>query len=123
MTLSLSKKNVHSLIAMTLAMVSMISPADAQTSSTTCTSSSPQCCWVKRSWQLMGKDNLVDPTHRTACCYYLVSSTGTTTTQRSGISGVSCTSTGIVTRIRWGSNGLKGSIPTELANLRDLELL
>jgi len=31
MTLSLSKKNVHSAIAMTLTMISLISPADAQT--------------------------------------------------------------------------------------------
>ena len=65
----------------------------------------------------------VSPTHRTACCYYLVSSTGTTTTQASGIPGVRCTSTGIVIGITWNSQSLQGSIPTELSNLRNLKTL
>ena len=64
MTISLSKK-APSLMAMTLAMVSMIPPADAQTSSTSCTSTSPQCCWVKRSWELMGKTTSVSSTSAT----------------------------------------------------------
>ena len=53
MAISHSKKFPSGIIAMTLAI--LISPADAQTSSTSCTSTSPQCCWVKRSWDLMGK--------------------------------------------------------------------
>ena len=118
-----SKKNVPSLIAMSLAMVPLIAPAQAQTSSTSCTSTSPQCCWVKRSWELMGKTTSVSATHATACCYYLVSSTGTTTTQTSGIPGVTCNSTGIVTEINWFAQGLQGSIPADLSNLKDLTTL
>ncbi len=37
-----------------MTLASLISPADAQTV-VSCTSTSPQCCWVKRSWDLMGK--------------------------------------------------------------------
>jgi hypothetical protein len=117
MTISISKK-APSLIALTLAI--LISPADSQTSSTTCSSTSPQCCWVKRSWELMGKTTSVSSTSATAYCNYVVSSTGTTTTQSSGIPGVYCTSTGIVTEIRWGSQSLRNSIPSSLANLRSL---
>jgi len=120
MTLSLSKKNVHTLIAMTLAI--LISPADAQTSSTICSSTSPGCCWVKRSWQLMGKTTAVSSTSSTACCYYVVSSTGTTT-QTTGISGVNCTSTGIVTQLIWSIKGLQGPIPSSLGNLKALTRL
>jgi len=120
---NLSKKNAPSVMAMTLAMASMISPADAQTSSTTCSSTSPQCCWVKRSWQLMGKTTSVSSTSSTACCYYVVSSTGTTTTQTSGILGVNCTSTGIVTEIKWQRQALRNSFPTELSNLVNLTRL
>jgi hypothetical protein len=111
-------KNAPSLMAMTLAI--LISPADAQTSSTTCKSTSPHCCWVKRSWQLMGRTTSVSPTKSTACCYYLVSSTGTATIQNSGIPGVACNSNGIVTQIMWHDQGLIYSIPTELENLRNL---
>ena len=113
--------NAPSIIAMTLAI--LIPPADAQTSSTICSSTSPQCCWVKRSWQLMGKTTSVSSTSSTACCYYLVSSTGTTTTQTSGIPGVNCTSTGKVTEIKWNGQGLKYSFPTELSKLVDLTKL
>jgi hypothetical protein len=118
MPISISKKNVLSVIAMTLTMVSMISPAHAQTSSTTCTSTSPQCCFVKRSWELMGKTTLVSSTSATACCFYLGS-----TTQRDGIPGVKCTSTGIVTEINWSGKAFRGSIPTELGNLVELTKL
>ncbi len=108
MTAPLSKKNVPSLIAMSLAI--LISPAQAQTSSTICTSSSPQCCWVVESLKKMGKTTSLDPTSSTACCEYLGS-----TTQTSGIPGVKCTSTGIVTWIGWLSKSLQGSIPAELS--------
>ena len=115
--------NPPSVIAMTLAMASMISPADAQTSSTTCSSTSkktpsPQCCWVKRSWELMGQTTSVSSTSSTACCYYLGS-----TTQTSGIPGIYCSSDGIVTKIHWGLKSLRYSIPTELSNLKNLQMM
>ena len=115
MPLSISK-NTPSVIAIILAI--LISPADAQTSSTTCTFSSPQCCWVKRSWQLMGRPTSVSPLSATACCKMLGS-----TTQSSAIPGVHCTSTGNVTRIDWDNRGLKHSIPAELSNLVNLQFL
>ena len=116
MPISISKKNVPSIIAMTLAI--LISPADAQTSSTACISTSPQCCWVIRSWELMGKTTSVSSTNATACCNDLGS-----TTQTTGISGVTCTSTGIVTKINWGFESLQGSIPFELSKLVNLQTL
>ena len=123
MTLFISK-NVPSLMAMTLGMVSMIAPADAQTSSTICDSSSPECCWVVLSWQKMGKtyQSSVSSPSRTACCNTIVSSNGKTT-QNIGIPGVTCTSAGIVTEINWMSQGLNGSIPTSLGNLPNLQSL
>jgi hypothetical protein len=102
---------------MTLAI--LISPA----SSTTCYSTSPQCCWVKRSWELMGKTTSVDPTSPTACCNYVVSSTGTTIIQNSGIPGVWCTSTGTVTEIYWSGQSLQGRIPSKLESLVNLQYL
>jgi len=121
MTLSLLK-NVPSLLAMSLAIVStLISPAQAQT---TCTSSSPECCWVKRSWQLMGETTSVSSTNATACCNYLDLTTQILlTTQTSGIPGVYCTSTGNVTGIMWWSESLQGSIPADLSNLVNLQSL
>jgi hypothetical protein len=116
MAISLSKKVPSGIMAMTLAI--LISPADSQTSSTTCTSTSPQCCWVKRSWELMGKTTSVSSTSATACCNYVVSKT-----QRSGIPGVRCTSTGIVTEINWWDLGLVNSIPAELFSLTNLTVL
>jgi len=76
---------------------------------------SPECSSVVESWKKMGKTTPVSATSATACCYYLGS-----TTQTSGIPGVRCTSTGIVTEINWGSQGLQGSIPTELGSLPKL---
>jgi hypothetical protein len=115
MTLSLLK-DVPSLLVMSLAIVStLISPAQAQT---TCTSSSPECCWVVLSWQLMGKTTSVSSTSATDCCRYLGS-----TSQTSGILGVTCTSTGIVTEINWYDQGLQGPTPAELSNLVNLQRL
>ena len=88
-----------------------------------CTSSSPECCWVIRSWQNMGKITSATSTNATACCSTLVSSTGTTTTQTSGILGVTCSSTGIVTEIKWHDQRFVGSIPPELWNLTNLQHL
>jgi hypothetical protein len=64
----------------------------------------------------MGKTTLVDHTNATACCKTLGS-----TTQTSGITGVTCTSTGQVTKISWPFAGLSGSIPPEIGNLVNLE--
>jgi Leucine-rich repeat (LRR) protein len=113
MPLYLSKKNVPSLLAMSLTMVTLMVPADAQTVS--CTSTSPECCWVVLSWQKMGKTTSVDPNSATACCDSLGS------TQTSGISVVTCTSTGFVTRLTWSDQSLQGSIPPELENLKNLQ--
>jgi hypothetical protein len=125
MLISLPKKNVPSVIenvpsviAMTLTMVTLMIPADAQTVS--CTPTSPECCWVIRSWQKMGNTTSASPFSATACCNTLVSSTGTKTTQNSGIPGVNCTSTGNVTQITWGDLWLRGPIPIEIGNLKNL---
>ena len=88
------------------------------TAATTCTSASPECCWVVENWKKMGKTTSVDPTSATACCNYLG-----LTTQTSGIPGVTCTSTGIVTEINWASQSLKDSIPSSLTNLKNLQVL
>ncbi len=66
----------------------------------------------------MGKNTSVSSTSATACCNYL-----RLTTQTSGIPGVECTSTGIVTKIRWSMKGLQGPIPAELENLKNLTTL
>ena len=71
----------------------------------TCTSTSPQCCWVVRSWQLMGKTTTVSSTNATACC---------------SMTGVTCDSSNKVRKIVWGSKGLSGSIPAEIGNLVNL---
>jgi len=94
--------------AIATALAILISPAQAQTSSTTCTSS-PGCCWVVESWKKMGQITSASSTNATACC--------------TGIPGVTCTSTGIVTEINWHGRGLRGSIPPELGNLSNLRNL
>jgi hypothetical protein len=99
-----------------LLILAMISPAKAQ--AVTCDSSSPQCCWVRRIWELMGKTTSVSSTSATACCYTLGS-----TFQTSGIPGVTCNSDGTVTKINWYNKGLTGSIPPEIGNLVNLQLL
>jgi len=109
----LSMSNAHSAMMLTLVIASMIYPAKAQ--AVTCDSSSPQCCWVVRIWQLMGKTTSVSITNATACCYALGS-----TTQTLGIPGVTCTSDGTVTKIYWSSKVLTGSIPPEIGNLMNL---
>jgi hypothetical protein len=78
-----------------------------------CTSSSPECCWIIRSWQKMGKITSASSTDATACCYYLTS----------GIPGIKCNSDGIVTEIRWYAQSLQGQIPAELSNLVNLQRL
>jgi len=105
-----------SAMMLSLVIASMISPAEAQTVS--CTTSSPQCCWVVRIWQLMGKTTLVDHTNATACCNTLGS-----TTQTSGITRVTCSSTGQVTKIDWRMNSLTGNIPADIGQLKSLQYL
>jgi hypothetical protein len=115
---SLSIIKSPSAMMLSLMIASVISPAEAQTVPATCSSSSPQCCWVVRIWQKMGKTTSVSSTNATACCYTLGS-----TTQSSGIPGVTCSSTGTVTtvtKIEWNSQSLTGPIPFEIGNLANL---
>lgn len=79
-----------------------------------CNANSPECCWVTRSWQLMGKNILSDFSKDKACC----SSIGDT--YKPGLSGVQCDSTGKVIEINWRSIGLKGHIPAALGELKNL---
>jgi hypothetical protein len=104
--MNLSKNAPSGIIAMTLAI--LISPAQAQTV-VSCTSTSYQCCWVIRSWQKMGRTTTVNPASATGCC--------------SNIGDIDCTSTGIVTKISWSTEGLQGQIPAELGKLTSLQYL
>ena len=73
---------------------------------------SPQCCWVVRSWQLMGKTipTGIQSTDNSCCTLPMA--------------GVTCDSTKTkVTRIGWQSQGLSGSIPGEIGNLTSLRFL
>ncbi len=74
---------------------------------TTCDGSSPQCCWVVRSWQLMGQLTSVDPTSSTACC---------------SMPGVTCSGS-IVTSINWSGKGLCGQMPQDIGNLTNVTSL
>jgi hypothetical protein len=84
----------------------------SEDSSVTCTS---DCCRVIYIWKKMGKHSTVDHTSATACCFTLGS-----TTQTSGITGVTCNSDGTVIKIDWIEIGLTGSIPPEIGNLVNL---
>jgi hypothetical protein len=86
-----------------LLVIVMISPAKAQTK--TCDSSSPQCCWVVRIWQLMGKRTSVLSTSSTGCCF---------------MSGVTCSGSKVIT-IDWNNRNLTGSIPSDIENLVNLD--
>ena len=77
-------------------------------SQVTCDSSSADCCWVVRSWQLMGKTTSVSPTSATTCC---------------SMTGVTCDSTSKVIELAWASQGLSGSIPAEIGSLEKLQKL
>ena len=119
MALSGILKMIKSPFAMmlTLAIVSMICPAEA---AVTCDSSSYQCCWVRRIWELLGRTTSVSSTSSTACCSYLGS-----TTQTSAIPGVNCTSDGTVIQIVWTNRSpkLSGPLPPEIGNLVNLQIL
>lgn len=74
-----------------------------------CTETSPQCCWVVRAWQLMGKNTTVDPNITNGCC---------------SMAGVTCNADlGTVTKIIWRQMALSGPIPFELGNLINLNWL
>ena len=92
----------YSILALTLS--ALIAGVNSQA---TCTSSSPDCCWVVRIRQLMGKTTSVSPTSSTACC---------------SMAGVTCSGSSIIV-INWENNGLKGSIPPSIGNLTSLENL
>jgi len=66
----------------------------------------------------MGKTTSVSSTNATACCNYVSS-----TTQSSGIPGVTCGWNGYPIEINWNSQGLKGQIPPEMGNLKPLRRL
>jgi len=84
----------------------------------TCDVNSPQCCWVTRFRQLMGKVTVVDYSGPGACCNYIQG-----TYRRTGIPNVRCDSSGNITGIFWSSQGLKGPIPSGIEILKNLQYL
>lgn len=72
-----------------------------------CSSTSHQCCWVIRSWQLLGKTTTVSKKSPIGCC---------------AMAGVKCSGSS-VTDINWDSQGLNGEIPNSLKKLIDLKTL
>jgi len=89
-----------------LAISALIVGVEAQV---TCTTSSPQCCWVVRSWQLLGKSipTGIKSTDKSCCTKPL--------------DGVYCDSTNTkVILIDWAFINLKGSIPSEIGKLTSL---
>jgi hypothetical protein len=97
---------MHLAVILSLAISFMISPAKSQ--HVACTPGvSPQCCWVVRMWQLMGKRTSTDPTSRSACCK---------------MEGISC-SDSKVTKINWEKQQLTDHIPSEIGYLVELKEL
>ena len=92
-------------IFLALAIAALIAGVESQAN---CTPTSPQCCWVVRSWQLMGMTTTVSSTSSTACC---------------SMTGVTCDSTNKVTMLYWNATGLKNSIPSSIGNLINLQIL
>ena len=81
-----------------------ISPTEAAVS---CDSSSSQCCWVVRIWELMGKTTSVSSTSSNDCC---------------NMEGITCTGSD-VTQIKWNNIGLTQQIPLGIRNLVNLQEL
>ena len=81
-----------------------ISPTEAAVS---CDSSSFQCCWVVRIWELMGKTTSVSSTSSNDCC---------------NMEGVTCSDSS-VTQINWNKLGLTQQIPSDIRNLVNLQEL
>ena len=84
-----------------LGLSAFISFVNAQPS---CDSTSLDCCWVVRSWKLMGQNTTVSSTSGTDCC---------------SMDGVTCSGSH-VTAIKWNYKGLSGSIPEDIGNLKNL---
>ena len=89
-----------------LALSAWITSTDAQVAN--CTSTSRQCCWVVRIWQLMGQTTNVSSTSTEKCC--------------TGIGGVVCSSSR-VTQLNWAAKNLRGAIPSDIGNLINLTKL
>jgi hypothetical protein len=85
-----------------------ISPAGADSAPrVSCKSSSLECCWVIRSWELMGQTTSVSSTNPTGCCK---------------MGGVTCSGSN-VTEINWAFKNLGGQIPIDILNLVNLQIL
>jgi len=86
--------------------------AQAAEAPVNCNANSPDCCWVTRIFQMMGKtiDGSAFSVHK-ACCR---------DDTQPGIPGVECDSTGKVVRINWNSQNLIGHIPSALGEIKDL---
>lgn len=78
-------------------------------------SANHDCYWVVKAWQAMGKPTTVDPSSPTGCC----GSVG------SGIPGVRCSPDhpDQVFSIYWAFQGLSGSIPDYISNLKNVQYL
>ena len=105
--LSSSLKN--SILA--LALSALIAGTDAAVS---CSSTSPQCCWVIRIYELMKLTSTgLSRTSYTSCC---------------GMTGVTCSGSGsstIVKVVNWQKNpsGFTGGVPSDIQFLPDLTTL
>jgi len=97
-------KQKHSLVKISLAASALMVGINAQTA---CSTKSPQCCWVVRIWQLMGKTTSIKGSSTTGCC---------------AMEGVTCSGT-TVTGIQWGWIGLKNSFPIDVTRLVNLTIL
>jgi hypothetical protein len=93
---------------LTLTITALIAGVESQA---TCTSSSPQCCWVVRSWQLMGRTIPagISSTDNSCCTVPMAN--------------VTCDSSNRVIKLLWVSKGLSGSIPAAIGNLINLQQL
>ena len=72
----------------------------------------PECCWVVRSWQMMGQTipSHISPTDNSCCS--------------NSMDGVTCDpSNTTVTELNWMSRGLSGSFPKDIGNLINLQTL
>jgi hypothetical protein len=67
----------------------------------------PDCYYVVNVWNAMGGQPNAKFTNDTSCCT---------------MAGVSC-SRSLVTSLRWHSQGLKGSIPASIGNLKNLQTI
>ena len=73
-----------------------------------CTSTSSDCCWVVRSWQMMGQTipSDISPTDNSCCS--------------KSMDGVTCDGNYKITSIRWIKKGLNQHIPSGIGNLKSL---